>query len=193
MDQIKELRDETGVSIMQVKKALEVAGGDMGKARMVLRKQSGEIAAKKGSRTLGAGVIASYIHAGGSVGVLLELSCETDFVAKNEEFKKLAHEIAMHVAAMNPKYNRPEDVTMEDRAKATAFFQDEVAKLDKPVSIKNKALEGKLNAYFEEQILVEQPYVKNPDATIRDLVMSAVQKFGEKIEIVRFVRFAAGK
>lgn len=193
MDQIKELRDETGVSVMQVKKALEESKGDMDKARMALRKQSGEIAAKKGSRKLGAGVIASYIHAGGSVGVLLELACETDFVAKNEEFKKLAYEIAMHVAAMNPKYNRLTDVTDEDRAKATAFFQDEVAKLDKPAPIKEKVLVGKLDTYFNEQTLVEQPYVKNPEVTVGDLVKGAVQKFGEKTEIVRFVRFAAGK
>src|SRR3989338_1529423 len=193
MDQIKELRDETGVSVMQVKKALEGAMGDMDKARMALRKVSGEIAAKKGGRTLGAGVISSYIHGNGSVGVLLELGCETDFVAKNEEFKKLAYEIAMHIAAMNPKYNRLTDVTEEDRAKATAFFQDEVAKLDKPTAIKEKVLQGKLDTYFKEQTLVEQPYVKDPNITIGDLVKGAVQKFGENTEFVRFTRFAAGK
>ena len=193
MDQIKELRDETGVSVMQVKKALEEAKGDMDKARMALRKKSGEIAAKKGDRTLGAGVVASYIHGNGSVGVLLELGCETDFVAKNEEFKKLAYEIAMHVAAMNPKYNRLTDVTEEDRAKATAFFQDEVDKLDKPEPMKTKILEGKLDTYLKEQALMEQPFVKNPDMTVGDMVKGAVQKFGEKTEVVRFVRFAAGK
>jgi len=178
---------------MQCKKALEGAMGDMDKARMALRKQSGEIAAKKGSRTLGAGVIAAYIHGNGSVGTLLELACETDFVAKNEEFKKLAYEIAMHVAAMNPKYNRLDDVTDEDRAKAMAFFKDEVAKLDKPAPIKAKILEGKLDTYFKEQTLTEQPYVKDPDMTVGDLVSSAIQKFGEKTEVVRFVRFAVGK
>ncbi|OGZ06603.1 MAG: elongation factor Ts [Candidatus Lloydbacteria bacterium RIFCSPHIGHO2_02_FULL_54_17] len=193
MDQIKELRDETGVSVMQVKKALEEAKGDMDKARMALRKKSGEIAAKKGDRTLGAGVIAAYIHAGGSVGVLVELACETDFVAKNEDFKKLAYEIAMHIAAMNPKYNRLTDVTEEDRAKATAFFQDEVAKLDKPTAIKEKVLQGKLDTYFKEQTLVEQPFVKNPEVTVGDLVKGAVQKFGENTELVRFTRFVAGK
>lgn len=193
MDQIKELRDETGVSVMQVKKALEEAKGDMDKARMALRKKSGEIAAKKGDRTLGAGVVSSYIHGNGSVGVLLELGCETDFVAKNEEFKKLAYDIAMHVAAMNPKYNRLTDVTEEDRAKATAFFQDEVDKLDKPEPMKAKILEGKLDTYLKEQALMEQPYVKNPEMTVGDMVKGAVQKFGEKTEVVRFVRFAAGK
>ena len=193
MDQIKELRDETGVSVMQVKKALEEAKGDMDKARMALRKKSGEIAAKKGDRTLGAGVVASYIHGNGSVGVLLELGCETAFVAKNEEFKKLAYEIAMHVAAMNPKYNRLTDVTEEDCAKATAFFQDEVDKLDKPEPMKAKILEGKLDTYLKEQALMEQPFVKNPEMTVGDMVKGAVQKFGEKTEVVRFVRFAAGK
>lgn len=190
---IRMLRDETGVSIMQCKKALEEAKGDMDKARMALRKQSGEIATKKGGRTLGAGVVASYIHAGGSVGVLVELGCETDFVAKNEEFKKLAYEISMHIAAMNPKYNRLENIVDEDRTKATAFFQDEVAKLDKPQQIKEKVLAGKLDTFFKEQTLLEQPYVKNPEMTIGDLVKGAVQKFGEKTEVVRFVRFAVGK
>lgn len=193
LDQIKELRDETSVSVMQVKKALEEAKGDMDKARMALRKKSGEIAAKKGDRTLGAGTVAAYIHAGGSVGALVELACETDFVAKNEDFKKLAYDIAMHVAAMNPKYNRLTDVVDEDRAKATAFFQDEVDKLDKPAPIKEKVLQGKLDTYFKEQTLVEQPYVKNPEVTIGDLVKGAIQKFGENTELVRFTRFAAGK
>ncbi|MDO8521018.1 MAG: elongation factor Ts [bacterium] len=193
MDAIKALRDETSVSVMQVKKALEEAKGDMEKARMALRKKSGEIAAKKGDRALGAGVVASYIHAGGTVGALVELACETDFVAKNEDFKKLAYEIAMHVAAMNPKYNRLADVTEEDRAKATAFFQDEVAKLDKPAPIKEKVLQGKLDTYFKEQTLSEQPYVKNPEVTVGDLVKGAVQKFGENTELVRFTRFAVGK
>ncbi len=193
MDQIKELRDETSVSVMQVKKALEEAKGDMDKARMALRKKSGEIAAKKGDRTLGAGVVAAYIHAGGSVGTLVELACETDFVAKNEDFKKLAYEIAMHIAAMNPKYNRLSDVTDEDRAKATAFFQDEVAKLDKPAAIKEKVLQGKLDTYFKEQTLVEQPFVKDPEVTVGDLIKGAVQKFGENTELARFTRFVAGK
>lgn len=193
MERIKELRDETGVSVMQVKKALEEAMGDMEKARMALRKKSGEIAAKKGDRALGAGVVAAYVHGGGSVGVLLELACETDFVAKNEDFRKLAYEVAMHVAAMNPKYNHLSDVTEDDRAKATAFFKDEVAKLDKPDAIKEKVLQGKLDTYFKEQTLLEQPFVKNPDVTVGDLVKGAVQKFGENTDVVRFTRFAAGK
>jgi elongation factor Ts len=193
MDQIKALRDETGVAVMQCKKALEDAGGDMDKARMALRKKSGEIAAKKGDRTLASGVVASYIHGNGSVGAMVELGCETDFVAKNAEFTKLAYDIAMHVAAMAPKYNRVENATDEDRAKATAFFQDEVAKLDKPEEMKAKILAGKLETFFKEQSLMDQPYVKNPDMTVGDMVKGAVQKFGENTEVVRFVRFVAGK
>jgi len=195
MEQIKELRDETGVAVMQCKKALEEAGGDMEKARMLLRKKSGEIAAKKGDRTLGAGVIASYIHGNAGVGALVELSCETDFVAKNEEFKKLAYEIAMHITAANPKYRVETDISEADREKAKLFFAEEVEKTmaGKPEEIKAKALEGKMNVYFAEQVLVAQPYVKNPDMTIGQLLEGAVQKFGEKTELTRFVRFAVGK
>lgn len=193
MDQIKELRDETGVAVMQCKKALEDAGGDMDKARMALRKKSGEIAAKKGDRTLGSGVVAAYIHGNNSVGAMVELACETDFVAKNEEFKQLAYEIAMHVAASNPKYRVESDITEEDKAKAVSFFEDEVSKMDKPEAIKAKALQGKLDVYFKEQVLMHQPFVKNPELTIGDLIKNAVQKFGENTELVRYARFSVGK
>lgn len=195
MDQIKALRDETGVAVMQCKKALEEAGGDMEKARMALRKKSGEIAAKKSERTLGSGVVAAYIHGNGSVGAMVELGCETDFVAKNEEFKKLAYDIAMHVAALRPKYLTQADITDEEKAKAKAFFIEEVEKTmaGKPEAIKEKALQGKLEVYFKEMVLVDQPFVKNGEMTIGDLVKGAVQKFGENTEIVRFSRFAVGK
>jgi elongation factor Ts len=193
MDDIKALRDETGVAVMQCKKALEEAGGDMEKARMMLRKKSGELAAKKGDRAFGSGAVVSYIHSNNSVGALVELSCETDFVAKNEDFKKVAYDIAMHVAAINPKYRTSADITEEDKEKAKAFFAGEVAKMDKPQPIKDKALEGKLATYFAEQVLVDQPFVKNPEVTIGDIIKGAVQKFGENTEVTRFVRFAVGK
>ncbi len=195
MDQIKELRDETGVAVMQCKKALEDAGGDMEKARMMLRKKSGEIAAKKGDRSLAAGVVQAYVHGNNSVAAMVELSCETDFVAKNEEFKKLAYEIAMHVAAANPKYRTEADIPEEDKKKAKVFFEEEVAKTmaGKPEAIKTKALEGKIDTYFKELVLVHQPYIKNPDVTIGDLIKSAVQKFGENTELTRYARFAVGK
>lgn len=195
MDAIKALRDETGVSVMQCKKALEDAGADMEKARMMLRKKSGEMAAKKGDRTLGSGVVAAYIHGNNSVGAIVELGCETDFVAKNEEFKHIAYEIAMHVVALNPKYCTQADITEADRAKAKSFFAEEVEKTmaGKPEAIKEKALEGKIASFFAESVLLEQPFVKNPELTVGDLVKSAVQKFGENTELVRFSRFAVGK
>ena len=193
MEKVKELRDETGVSIMQCKKALEEMGGDMEKARMALRKKSGEIAAKKGDRALGAGIVSAYIHSNGTVGAMVELSCETDFVSKNAEFKALAYDIAMHVAAINPKFRTIDEVTEEDKEKARAFFKEEVDKMDKPAAIKEKALQGKIDTFFKEQVLLNQPFVKNPELTIEDLIKGAVQKFGEKTELTRFTRYFVGK
>ena len=195
MEQVKALRDETGVAVMQCKKALEEAGGDIEKARMALRKKSGELAAKKSDRALGAGVVAAYIHGVGSVGAMVELGCETDFVAKNEEFKKLAYDIAMHVAALRPKYLSQKEVTDEDKEKAKAFFVEEVEKTmsGKPEEIKTKALQGKMDTYFKELVLLDQPYVKDGTMTVGDLIKGAVQKFGENTEIVRYSRFAVGK
>jgi len=187
---IKELRDQTGISVMQCKKALEEAKGDMEKAIMLLKKKSGEVALKKAGRSLGAGTIAAYIHAGGTVGVMVELSCETDFVAKNEEFKKLAYDIAMHAAATNPEFISSDDISDEDKKKAMEMFEKEVKESDKPEEIKKKMLEGKLNSYFNERTLLDQPFVKNPDVTIKGLLESAVQKFGERTEVTNFTRFA---
>lgn len=157
---------------------------------MLLKKKSGEVALKKAGRTLGSGTIAAYIHAGGAVGVMVELSCETDFVAKNEEFKKLAYDIAMHIAATNPEFISPDDISPEDKKKAMEVFASEVKESDKPEDIKKKMLEGKLNSYFNERTLLEQSFVKNPDTTIKGLLESAVQKFGERTEVTNFTRFA---
>jgi elongation factor Ts len=188
-DDIKKLRDETGVSVMQCKKALEEAEGDMEKARIIMRKQSSKAASKKADRELGAGVVRSYIHSDNSIGVLIELNCETDFVAQNEEFTNLANDIAMHIAAMNPAYVRPDEVTDAEREKVTAIMQGEVAEMDKPEDIKEKIVAGKVDDYFGEKVLLEQSFVKNPDLTIGKLVEEAIQKIGEKIEIARFVRY----
>lgn len=192
-EQIKELRDETGVSVMQCKKALEETGGDKEKALLVLRKKSSDIAAKKGDRALGAGIVESYIHSNKSVGVLIELACETDFVARNEDFVTLARDIAMHIAAMNPEYVDESQVTDDVRAKVTEMFKKEVAESGKPADIQAKMMEGKLGTYFAERALLGQSFVKNPDLTIADLINGGVQKFGEKIAVARFVRFAVGK
>lgn len=185
-DIIKSLRDETGVSVMQCKKALEEAGGDVEKAKVLLRKQSAAIASKKADRELGAGVAAAYTHAGGSVVGAVVLACETDFVSKNEEFGKLAYDIAMHVAAMNPQFLSKNDVKEEDIRAAREVFEKEAANV--PEAARAKALEGKLNAYVNEKILLEQPFVKDASITIRGLIDSAIQKFGEKIEVTRFER-----
>jgi elongation factor Ts len=187
-EQVKELRDRTGLSIMQCKKALEEAHGDIEKAIIILQKKSGEVASKKSGRTLGAGAIASYIHGAGAVGAIVELSCETDFVAKNEEFKALAYDIAMQVAATDPQFLKMEDITPDSKKAAEEVFAAEVK--DKPEDMKAKILEGKLNAYFGEQTLMEQPFIKDPEKKIKDLITGATQKFGERTEIRRFVRFA---
>lgn len=192
-EQIKELRDMTGISVMQCKKALEEAGGDKEKALTILRKKSGDIAAKKSDRELGAGVVESYIHTTKTVGALVELSCETDFVARNEEFVTLARDIAMHVTATSPEYVDEAQISEEARAKAIEMFKKEVEESGKPADIKEKMMEGKLASYFGERTLLAQPFVKNPDLTIKQLIDGGVQKFGEKIAVARFVRFAVGK
>lgn len=187
-EEIKALRDETGVSVMQCKKALEEAGGDFEKAKIILRKASAAIASKKSDRALGAGVAAAYTHSGGSVVAAVVLACETDFVSKNEEFGKLAYDIAMHVAAMNPKFRTKEDVREEDIRAARDVFAKEVEAL--PEASREKALQGKLDAFIKEKVLLDQPFVKNPDITVRELIDAAIQKFGEKIEVVRFERLS---
>lgn len=187
-DTLKMLRDKTGVSVMQCKKALEEAGGDVAQAEVILRKRSGAAADKKADRELGAGAVASYIH-GGEIGALVLLSCETDFVARNEEFPALAREIAMQVAATNPTYLSTEDISEEARNAAVAVFTEEVK--DKPADMQQKILDGKLAAYFKDQVLMEQPYIKDDSKTVRDLVTEASQKFGERVEVTRFVRFSA--
>jgi elongation factor Ts len=182
---IKDLREKTGISVMQCKKALEEAGGDMEKAIIILTKKSGDIVAKKGGRDLGAGIVQSYIHAGGAVGTLVELNSETDFVSKNQDFAKLAYDIAMHVAAQRPRFLSREDVKEEDVVKAREVFAEEVR--DKPKDMQEKILEGKLDAYLKERILLEQDFIKDPSKTINDLIAEATQKFGEKIRIARYV------
>jgi elongation factor Ts len=191
VDQIKELRDRTGISVMQCRKALEETNGDMEKAILILKKKSAEIADKKGDRTLGAGAVAAYVHGKGSIGAIVELYSETDFVSNNPEFQTLAHDIAMQVAASNPEYVSANDIPEEVKAKMKEAFLPDVK--GKPENMKEKILEGKLNSYFEERILLEQPFVKNPDQKIKDLVQNAVQKFGERVEIGRMSRFAIRK
>lgn len=187
-DEIKALRDETGVSIMQCKKALEEAQGDMEKAKVILRKHSAAIAAKKSDRELGAGIVAAYTHAGGTVVGAVVLACETDFVSKNEAFGNLAYDIAMQVAAMNPQFIIREDVKESDIYAAKQVFTDEVANVAE--AHRERALEGKIDAYLKERVLLEQPFVKDSSITIRELIDQATQKFGEKIQVTRVERLS---
>jgi len=185
---VKELRARTGISIMQCKKALEEAGGDIEKAVVMLRKNASKAALKKSDRELGAGVVQAYIHTTNEVGCMVELSCETDFVSKNEEFIKLAREIAMHIAAANPTSTDRSGVDKEAVRAAQSVFEDESK--DKPDEVRQKIIEGKMDSYYKDIVLLEQSFIKDQDRTIQDLVEEAIQKFGEKIEITKFVRFS---
>jgi elongation factor Ts len=186
-DQVKELRDKTGVSIMQCKKALEDSNGDMEQALVLLKKKGAEIADKKSDRDLGAGVVQAYIHTSGNIGAMVELWCETDFVAKNEEFKALAYDIAMQVAATKPEFLSMNDVGEDAKKKAEEVFTKELE--GKPENMKAQILEGKINSYFKEMVLLEQPFIKNDSLTVAAMISNGIQKFGEKIVVGKFARF----
>jgi len=185
---VKQLRDRTGISVMQCRKALEESEGDIEKAEVLLRKRSAGAAEKKSDRELGAGAVGSYLH-GTEIGSMVLLSCETDFVARNEEFPQLAREIAMQVAATNPTYLSSEDISEEARTAALAVFTAEV--VDKPEDMREKILDGKMQSYFRDMVLMEQPFIKDESKTIRTLIEEASQKFGERVEITKFTRFSA--
>ncbi len=189
IETVKSLRARTGgVSIMQCKKALEEAGGDLDKAEVIVRKRSGAVASKKSSREFGAGTVASYVH-DGTLGSLVLLSCETDFVGRNPEFVELAREIAMQVTATSPAYRTTEEVSPEAKSAALAVFEEEVK--DKPEEMREKILAGKMSSYFKDQVLMEQTYIKDESKTVNDLITEAVQKFGERIEVTSFARYSA--
>jgi elongation factor Ts len=185
---IKALRERTGVSVMQCKKALEEAGGDLTKAEVILKKHSAAAAEKKAERTLKAGIIGSYVH-DGSIGAMVILSCESDFVAKNPEFGALARDIAMQVAATDPLYTVMMEISEESKHAAIAVFEKEVA--GKPQEMQAKILEGKLASHFRDHVLLEQPFIKDESKTVRNLLDEATQKFGERIEVSRFMRLSA--
>ncbi len=186
--QLKELREKTGISVMQCKRALEEAGGDMDKAVIILKKKRSEAAEKKSDRALGAGAIGAYVHNTNEVAAMVLLACETDFVAKNEEFIALAKDIAMHVAATNPTYINKEEVSAEMLEKAKEVFMTEIG--DKPAEMVEKIMAGKLASYFKDQILMEQDFIKNPEVTIGEMVTGAIQKFGENTTIAQISRLS---
>lgn len=186
--QLKELRDQTGISVMQCKKALEEAGGDMEKAVIILKKKRSDAADKKSDRELGAGAVGAYVHNTNEIAAMVLLGCETDFVSKNPEFVALAKDLAMQVAATSPNFISRSEVSESIIEKAKEIFGAEVA--DKPAEMQEKILEGKLSSYFREQILLEQPFIKNPDTTIGEMVNGAIQKFGENVQVVKISRIS---
>ena len=186
------LRNDTGAGMMECKKALTEAGGDLGKAKDILRKRGVEVAAKKGARETKNGWIGTYIHHNGRVGVLVELLCETDFVAKTQDFQDLLKDLAMHIAHSDPVAVRREEVPAEIVAKEREIY---AAQLDanKPEAVREKILQGKIDAFFKERCLLEQPFVKDPKLSVKDLIQQKVQKTGENIQFSRFTRFEIGK
>lgn len=188
-DLIKHLRQVTGSSIALCKKALEESNGDMDKAMTLLMKSSDALAAKKIGRTTGAGIIETYLHGNKKIGVLLELHCETDFVARNPEFQSLAHDIALHIAGARPLYVNKEDIPDNIRDEARNLFLGESQNLGKSPEMTQKIIEGKLNAHFNDTSLLSQPFVKDSNITIEELITRSIAHFGEKIQVERFVRF----
>jgi elongation factor Ts len=191
--QVKELRERTGAGMMDCKNALEEANGDMNKAIEILREKGLSAAAKKAGRIATEGVVESYIHAGGRIGVLVEINCETDFVAKTDAFKEFARDIAMQIAASSPKYVRREDVPQEDLEKEREILRAQALNEGKPEKIVEKMVEGRLGKFYEETCLLEQQFIKDPDKTISQLLNEKVAQIGENISIRRFVRYELGE
>jgi elongation factor Ts len=188
IDVVKQLREATGLSVMQCRKALEEAEGDIEKAEVILRKRSSEAADKKSDREIGAGAVGMYLH-DKAIGAMVLLSSETDFVSKNPEFEALARELAMQVAATNPQYLNSDEIDQTAKDAAMAVFKEEVK--DKPAEMQEKILAGKMDSYFRDSVLLNQPYIKDEGKTIKQLIDEASQKFGERVEVSKFSRFSA--
>ncbi len=190
---VKELRDRSGVGMMECKKALVETGGNIDKAFDYLRKAGAAKALKKEGREAKEGVVISYIHPGAKLGVLLELNCETDFVAKTEDFTNLGNDIAMHIAATDPLAVSSEDISDEVIEKEKEIYSDQAKKTNKPAEIIEKMVEGRLKKFFKENVLIEQDFVKDPNKTIKDIITDTVGKLGENIVVSRFGRFQLGE
>ncbi len=190
--QVKELRDKTGAPMMDCKHALTESKGDVEQAIVWLRKKGVATAAKKASRATSEGSVASYIHAGGKIGVLVEVNCESDFVARTEDFQSLLHDLAMHIAASDPKYIRKEDVTPQDYEREKDIYRSQAATTGKPPAVVEKIVEGKMSKFYEEVCLYEQPFIKEQTITVAQLVASKIGKLGENISVRRFARFKVG-
>jgi elongation factor Ts len=190
--QVKELREKTGAPMMDCKQALTEAKGDLENAIVLLRKKGVSVAAKKATRVTGEGSVASYIHAGGKIGVLVEVNCESDFVARTDDFKELVHDIAMHIAASDPKFVRKEDVTPEAFEREKDIYRAQAASTGKPPAVVEKIVAGKMEKFYEEVCLLEQPFIKDQTVNISQLIAAKIGKLGENIAVRRFARFKVG-
>jgi elongation factor Ts len=190
--QVKELREKTGAPMMDCKQALNESKGDLEQAVVILRKRGVSVAAKKATRVTSEGSVASYIHAGGKIGVLVEVNCESDFVARTEDFKELVHDIAMHIAASDPKFVRKEDVTPEAFEREKDIYRAQAAATGKPPQVVEKIVEGKMSKFYEEVCLYEQPFIKDQTVSISQLIATKIGKLGENISVRRFARFKVG-
>lgn len=191
--QVKELRDKTGAPMMDCKHALTEAKGNLEDAVVLLRKKGVSVAAKKATRVTSEGSVAQYIHAGGKIGVLVEVNCESDFVARTDDFKELVHDIAMHITASDPRYVRKEDVTEQDFAREKEIFLAQAIASGKPANIAEKMVTGKMEKFYEEVCLLEQPFIKDQTITIAQLIAAKIGKLGENISVRRFARFKVGE
>jgi elongation factor Ts len=190
--QVKDLREKSGAPMGDCLKALQEAKGDMEEAFVILRKRGMASAAKKASRAANEGAVGTYIHAGGKIGVMLELNCESDFVARTEDFQELLKDIAMHIAAVDPRYVRREDVTPQDLEREKEIYRAQAAATGKPPAVIDKIAEGKMAKFYEEVCLLEQPFIKEQSITIQQLIATRIGKLGENIAVRRFARFKVG-
>ena len=189
IDQIKQLREETDVSIIECKKALEKTGGDMEKAKEILRKWGQELAGKKSVREVKQGIIEAYIHPNKKIGVLIDVRCESDFVARSQDFKTLVHDLTLHIAGMKPFYIKAEDISEEILRGEKEIYKEQFSKSDKPKKIMEQIIEGKLKKYKEGISLLTQPFVKNPDKKVQDVIEEYIAKLGENIVVKKFARY----
>jgi len=191
--QVKQLRDMTGAGFMECKSALAEAGGDVDKAVTVLRTRGQAKAAKRAGRTTAQGTVGHYIHTGGQVGVLVEVNCESDFVARTDDFQTLVREIAMHIAAANPACVRREEVPTDDLERERDIVRAQFKDSNKPPQVIEKIVEGKLNSYYSQVVLLDQPSIRDPKTSVGSLVNAAIAKLGENITVARFARFKVGE
>ena len=190
---VKELRERTGAGMMDCKNALNETKGDMEQAIDTLRKKGLAAAAKKAGRVTAEGAVGSYIHGNGKIGVLVEVNCETDFVARTDQFQELVRDIAMHIAAAEPRFVRREEVTQDVLDREREIFRDQALASGKPANVVDKIVQGKMEKYYAEYVLLEQPFVKDSDKTVSQLIAEKVGKIGENIQVRRFVRFKLGE